>query len=102
MVHSLIMRFEHNDIAIVVEAHSFRLAQIGLRHLPRKQKFSVPRKFLHPPGHIDHVKIIASIHRQRPRLIELSRARSAPPYNLDSAKKLALLGGLAAARQQER
>src|SRR5437660_12860497 len=95
------MRLEDHHIPVVVDAHPVELAQIGLWHLPRDQKFSLRRKFLYSAGHIDHIKIVAPVHSNGSWLMEFARSGSAMPNNFDAPKQPALLGRFVAATQQQ-
>ena len=86
VIHPLIMRLEHDDVAIPIAAHAFGFSEISLRHLPGEEKSSLWRKFLHAAGHIDDEKIVLGIERQRTWLVELTRARAARADDFDAGE----------------
>src|ERR1051325_1092589 len=92
MIHPLIMRFEHDDVALAVAAHAFGFAQIGLWHLPGKQKRAHWREFLHPASHVHRIQVVLLIHRHRTRLVQLTESNAPRADDLDPAKELALEG----------
>src|SRR5262245_45097207 len=90
MIDPRVMWFDHHDMARAVTAHAFRFALVRLWHLPGHEIHAIRRKLLHAAGHIDDVKVIQSIERQRARLVELSERRPARADDLDRAEELAL------------
>src|SRR6266571_168188 len=89
MVQALIVRFDHDNIPIATARHAFWFAEVSLRHLPGKQEGTVGRKLLHPASHINDVKVVLSIHRDRARLIEFTDADAPAANDLNATEELA-------------
>src|SRR5882672_4441515 len=94
MVHTLIVWFDDDDIPIAVARHPFWFAQVSLRHLPGKQEGTVEGELLHPASHINDIKIVLSIHRDRARLIEFADAHAPRADDLNVSEELAGERGL--------
>jgi hypothetical protein len=86
------MRFHQDDVPGLVAAHALGFAFFDLRHLPLQQVFSVRRKFLHAPGHIDDVKIVLASSGDRARLVQLPHPGAARADDFDAAEKFAFDG----------
>ena len=78
MIHALIVRFNHYNVALPIAAHAFGFAQIGLGHLPGKHKNALGREFLHAASHIHNEKIVVCVYGHGTRLVELSHTDPAP------------------------
>src|SRR5437016_705951 len=89
MVHALIVRFDHNNVAIAIAAHAFWFSKIGLSHLPGKQISAARRKLLYPASHIDYIEIIVCVQGNRAWLVEFTDTYSARADNADTAEELA-------------
>ena len=86
------MRLDDDDIAVVIAAHSLRLALVGLHHLPAQQESAVRRKLLHARGHVHNIQIVIRIHRHAARLVQLPHPGAARADDLHRLEQFALNG----------
>ena len=84
------MRFDHDDPAVDVERHALGPTQIGLGHLPEQQKVAVAIELLDATGHVHDEQVVALVHGQRTRLVELAGAAPARAENLSPFEEPAL------------
>src|SRR6266571_1451030 len=89
MVDALIMWFDDDNIPIAVARHPFWFAEISLRHLPGKQEGTVGGELLHPASHINDIKIVLSIDRDRAGLIEFAHADATAADDLNVSEESA-------------
>src|SRR4051812_25509198 len=84
------MRFNDHKVAVMVDAHPFRLAQLDLGHLPRQHKFAVRRKFLDATCHVRDVKIVLLIDGETAWFVEFPCPGSPSANDLNHAKEPAV------------
>ena len=75
MIHALVVRLNHQDVPVSVQAHALGLAQVGLGHLPLLDKPAVRGELLDSSGDVGHVEVAGAVHGHAARRVE---ARAVP------------------------
>ena len=88
------MRLNHYNISLLVAAHPFGFAFVGLRHLPGQEEDSVGGKFLNASSHIDDEQVVVRIDRDGAGFVELADADAAPPDDFDVVEDFGVDGEL--------
>ena len=90
MIHAIVVRLDDHDVAVLVDAHAFRVPESGLRHLPEQNELSAWIELLHARRHIHGVEIVVAIDHDSARLGEPADANTFAANDLDAAEKAAL------------